>query len=57
MTYDPMIPSVDVAVTDAGNGVLTATPDYPADTTFNNVYAASGSVTLRALKVLSAGGP
>ena len=56
MTYDPTILSVDVSVTDAGNGVLTTTPDYPADTTFNNVYTARGSVTLRALKVLSAGG-
>ena len=56
MTYDPMVLSVDVAVTDAGGGVLNATPDYPADTTFNNTYRASGNVTLRALKVLSAGG-
>ena len=53
MTYDPMVLSVAVTVTDAGNGVLTVTPDYPDDVTFNNTYEADGSVTLEADKTLS----
>jgi len=40
-------------VTDAGNGVLVATPTYSADKIFNNTYTASGSVTLAATKALA----
>ncbi len=53
ITYDPMTLTFTVAVTDAGNGVLTATPSYPADTVFNNTYAASGSFTPQVTKTLS----
>lgn len=53
MTYDPMIITVDVLVTDNGDGTLAATPDYPDDVIFNNSYLASGSITLEADKALT----
>ncbi len=53
ITIDPMVLTVTVNVVDNGDGTLTATPSYPADVTFNNTYAASGSVSLAASKQLS----
>ncbi|HHX30385.1 MAG TPA: VWA domain-containing protein, partial [Clostridiaceae bacterium] len=53
MTYDPMILTVTVQVTDVGNGQLAITPGYPADTEFNNVYTAQGSFTPTVRKVLA----
>ena len=53
VTYDSMVMTVTVNVTDNGNGTLTATPAYPADTIFNNSYVAGGSVALAATKSLT----
>lgn len=53
MTYDPMVITVDVLVTDNGDGTLAATPDYSDDVYFNNAYIASGSIILEADKVLA----
>ncbi|MGI6297892.1 MAG: Spy0128 family protein [Saccharofermentanales bacterium] len=53
VTIDPMVLTVTVDVVDNGDGTLTATPTYPADVTFNNTYAATGSVSLSASKQLS----
>lgn len=52
MFYDPMTINVSVLVTDNGDGTLTATPTYQADTIFNNSYTASGSIALTAHKTL-----
>ena len=44
MTYDSMVLTFSVTVSDLGNGVLSAVLDsQPADTIFNNSYEASGS--------------
>ena len=53
MSYDPMVITVDVLVTDNGDGTLAATPDYPDDAVFNNTYLASGSIILGANKALA----
>lgn len=50
--YDPMTINVSVMVTDNGDGTMTATPTYQADTIFNNSYTASGSIILTAHKTL-----
>lgn len=52
MYYDPMVLAVSVQVTDNGDGTITATPSYQADTLFNNSYTASGSIVLTANKIL-----
>ena len=46
MTYDPMVLTFTVSVTDAGNGALNVTPSFPADTEFNNVFTAMPSFTV-----------
>ena len=56
MTYDSLVVTYTVEVTDAGGGVLTVTPSIPEDTEFNNSYEASGSWTPAVTKVLDAGG-
>ncbi len=53
VTFDPMVLTVTVDVVDNGDGTLTATPTYPADVTFNNIYNADGSIALAASKILT----
>ena len=51
--YDESIKTVTVAITDNGNGSLTAIPTYDGGAaSFVNTYSAKGSVTLDATKVL-----
>ena len=62
-TYDDIIYTVNVEVTDAGDGNLTVTPKYHSSKaasadetveamTFNNIYTASGEIVLDATKSL-----
>jgi pilin isopeptide linkage protein len=51
-TYATNEVPVRVTVTDEGNGKITAVATYPGDTTFQNSYAAKGSTTITAKKVL-----
>ncbi|MBP7403215.1 MAG: hypothetical protein KBA30_11415, partial [Clostridia bacterium] len=57
MTYDPMVIEMTVAVTDAGNGVLVATPSYPTDTVFDNLYQNPGIRLVKTAQNLTTGGP
>ena len=63
-TYDDTIYTVNVEVTDAGDGNLTVTPKYHSSKaasadetveamTFNNIYTASGEIVLDATKSLT----
>ena len=63
-TYDDIIYTVNVEVTDAGDGNLTVTPKYHSSKaasadetveamTFNNIYTASGEIVLDATKSLT----
>jgi pilin isopeptide linkage protein len=45
--------TVTVSVSDAGDGVLDVSVEYPEDTTFNNKYEAENSLVLEASKVLT----
>ena len=51
-TYDGMTVTVSVEITDNGDGTLTATPTYPDDIEFNNIYKAEGKTSFEATKVL-----
>ncbi|MEE8705048.1 MAG: FctA domain-containing protein, partial [Olsenella sp.] len=51
-TYATNEVPVRVTVTDEGNGKITAVATYPGDTSFHNTYAAKGSTTITAKKVL-----
>ena len=51
-TYDDSTIDVMVVVTDNGDGTMTAATRYGEQKTFSNSYAASGSVTLTAMKTL-----
>ena len=42
MIYDPLLVTVTVTVTDAGNGVLALSQDYSDDLTFNNRFVSAG---------------
>lgn len=53
MTYDNMVVTIPVTVSDAGNGKLTVTAKYPADTVFNNIYEAEGERIPHASKKLT----
>lgn len=57
-SYDSHVERVSVAVTDNGDGTLSATPTYSSKdgATFHNSYDASGSLALRAWKVVTGGG-
>jgi len=63
ITYDPLVITLIVIVTDGGNGELTIDASYQipqgeeeADTTFNNEYHADGNWVPTVSKVLDAGG-
>ena len=52
--YDAMVIDVAVTVVDNGQGQLVATPEYPADTEFNNVYMPNAaSATFAVMKELT----
>jgi pilin isopeptide linkage protein/LPXTG-motif cell wall-anchored protein len=63
ITYDPLVITLEVAITDGGNGELIIDTTYlaaegseEADTVFNNEYHADGSWVPTASKQLLAGG-
>ena len=56
MTYDPLVVTIPVAITDAGNGLLVVNASYPNDPIFDNTYEAEGSWIPEVTKVLDAGG-
>ena len=53
ITHDTLVVTYTVTVTDNGNGTLSVSPSTPADTIFNNSYAATGSFTPSVTKALS----
>ena len=57
MVYDPMEIVVTVLVADAGNGVVTATPRYPDDTTFDNEFLDPEIDLVKVAQNLTTGGP
>ena len=52
-TYDPLVVTATVTVTDDGSGKLTTSIKYSEDTEFNNSYAAEGSAKPEVTKVLT----
>lgn len=63
ISYDPLVITLKVVITDNGNGDLAIDASYlipedaeEADTTFNNQYSADGSWVPTVSKVLTAGG-